>query len=62
MDEDRNGTTVRMTEDTAHITMRMPAPLYEHVCRVAIDRDMTASAVIRTAIKIFLQKSSRRTL
>ena len=42
--------------DHTRITVRMPSPVYDEVCRVAQARGITCSAVFRAAVTLFLRR------
>ena len=42
--------------ETTMVSLRMPIPLYDEVCRVAIARDVTSTTVITAAVHFFLSK------
>ena len=43
------------TQGTTGLTVRVPMPVYDAVYRVAADRGVTMSAVMRAAIRLFLR-------
>ncbi len=46
--------------DYTKVTVRMATPVYDEVCRVAIARGTTCSAILRAAVKLFLRNLGSR--